>query len=73
MCIRDRTKDDYVALLKSFAATQHDPDGHPMVCEDHDPDQNKWLAQGANYNHSRYADLVITGLVLSLIHISPTL
>lgn len=57
------TKDDYVALLKSFAATQHDPDGHPMVREDHDPDQNKWLAQGANYNHSRYADLVITGLV----------
>ena len=57
------TKDDYVALLKTFAATQHDPNGQPMVREDHHPDENKWLAEGANYNHSRYCDLIITGLV----------
>jgi hypothetical protein len=57
------TRDDYVALLKTYAATQHDPDGKPMVREDHHPDENRWLAQGPNYNHSRYCDLVITGLV----------
>lgn len=57
------TRDDYVALLKNYAATQHDPDGKPMVREDHHPDENRWLAQGPNYNHSRYCDLVITGLV----------
>jgi len=57
------TRDDYVALLKTYAATQHDPDGKPMVREDHHPDENRWLAQGPNYNHSRYCDLVITGLL----------
>ena len=57
------TRDDYVALLKKYAATQHDPDGKPMVREDHHPDENHWLAQGPNYNHSRYCDLVITGLM----------
>ncbi len=57
------TRDDYVALLKKYAATQHDPDGKPMVREDHHPDENRWLAQGPNYNHSRYCDLMITGLM----------
>ena len=57
------TPSDYVALLRTFALTQHDPNGKPMVREDHHPDENHWLAQGADYNHSRYCDLVITGLV----------
>ena len=57
------TRGDYVALLHTFAVTQHDPGGKPMVREDHHPDENRWLAQGADYNHSRYCDLVITGLV----------
>ena len=57
------TRDDYAALLRKYAATQHDPDGKPMVREDHHPDENRWLAQGPNYNHSRYCDLIITGLV----------
>ncbi len=57
------TKADYLALLQQYAATQYDPDGQPMVREDHHPDEKRWLAQGANYNHSRYCDLIITGLV----------
>jgi hypothetical protein len=57
------TRDDYVALLRGYAVTQHDPDGRPMVREDHHPDENRWLAKGVDYNHSRYCDLVITGLV----------
>ncbi|MEI6809824.1 MAG: glycosyl hydrolase family 65 protein, partial [bacterium] len=56
------TVDDYVALLRTYAVTQRDPDGKPMVREDHHPDENRWLAKGADYNHSRYCDLVITGL-----------
>lgn len=57
------TKEDYVGLMRIYADTQHDTDGQPMIREDHHPDENRWLAQGANYNHSRYCDLVITGLV----------
>ena len=56
------TAADYIALLRQYAATQHDPDGKPMVREDHHPDENRWLASGADYNHSRYCDLIITGL-----------
>ena len=56
------TRADYLALLQQYAATQHDPDGKPMVREDHHPDERRWLAQGGDYNHSRYADLIITGL-----------
>ena len=33
-----------------------------MVREDHHPDEDRWLAKGEDYNHSRYCDLVITGL-----------
>ena len=40
------TRADYLALLQQYAATQHDPDGKPMVREDHHPDENRWLAQG---------------------------
>ena len=56
------TRDDYAALLHTYAATQRDPDGKPMVREDHHPDEAHWLAKGEDYNHSRYCDLVITGL-----------
>jgi hypothetical protein len=57
------TRDDYLTLLRAFAVTQHDPNGKPMVREDHHPDRNEWLAKTPHYNHSRYCDLVITGLV----------
>ena len=57
------TRADYLTLLKRYAVTQHDPDGKPMVREDHHPDEDRWLAKGPDYNHSRYGDLIITGLV----------
>jgi hypothetical protein len=53
----------YADLLRRFAETHRDPDGTPMVREDHHPDENRWLAQDQHYNHSRFCDLVITGLV----------
>lgn len=57
------TKDNYFTILRNYAITQHDPNGTAMVREDHHPDENRWLAQGANYNHSSYCDQVITGLI----------
>jgi hypothetical protein len=54
------TREDYVDLLRAYALTQYDPDGRPMVREDHHPDEPRWLAMGDDYNHSRYCDLIIT-------------
>ena len=56
------TREDYIDLLRAYALTQYDPDGRPMVREDHHPDEPRWLAMGDDYNHSRYCDLIITGL-----------
>jgi hypothetical protein len=57
------TKADYWESFRRYVATHYDPDGTPALRESHHPSENLWIAQGANYNHSRFADLVITGLV----------
>jgi hypothetical protein len=57
------TREAYYQVLSTYSNTQRDPDGSPMVREDHHPDENRWIAKGANYNHSGFADLVITGLL----------
>jgi hypothetical protein len=57
------TADIYYQVLSTYSNTQRDPDGSPMVREDHHPDENRWIAKGANYNHSGFADLVITGFL----------
>ena len=59
-------RDDYVALLHQYAAQQR-KDGRPYVAEDLDPDTGRWIAdfpdRSEDYNHSTFADLVVTGLL----------
>ena len=55
---------DYVRLLRQYTK-QHLLDGKPDLQEDYDPDTGKpivGLDRSHHYNHSGYADLVITGL-----------
>jgi predicted GH43/DUF377 family glycosyl hydrolase len=58
-------RQDYFALLKRYAQSQQ-KDGHPWLAEDLDADTGKWivdLPRSVYYNHSGFADLIITGLV----------
>ena len=55
---------DYVRLLRQYAH-QHLLDGRPNLQEDYDPDTGRpivGLDRSHHYNHSGFADLVITGL-----------
>jgi hypothetical protein len=58
--------DDYVTALRRYALTQY-RDGVPHVAEAHDPDRPVWLydspGHSEDYNHSTYADLVLSGLL----------
>jgi len=59
------TKDDYLTLLTCYANSQY-RDGKPWIAEDLDALTGKWivdLPRSVYYNHSGYADLIITGLV----------
>ena len=59
------TKSDYFQLLKTYARSQQ-KDGRPWVAEDLDADTGKWivdLPRSICYNHSGFADLIVTGLV----------
>jgi predicted GH43/DUF377 family glycosyl hydrolase len=59
------TKRDYFALLRQYSRSQQ-RDGRPWVAEDLDPDTGKWivdLPRSVDYNHSGFADLIISGLV----------
>jgi hypothetical protein len=73
-------KDQYFALLSTYAQSQHIklPNGTsiPWIDEDLDPDTGQWIARnileekkqpppnrGRYYNHSGFADLIITGLI----------
>jgi len=59
------TKDDYLTLLSGYADSQY-RDGRPWIAEDLDGLTGKWivdLPRSIYYNHSGYADLMITGLV----------
>jgi hypothetical protein len=58
-------KKDYLALLRTYARSQY-KNGKPWVAENLDALTGKWivdLPRSADYNHSGFADLVITGLV----------
>jgi predicted GH43/DUF377 family glycosyl hydrolase len=58
------TRSDYLTLLQGYARSQQ-KDGQPWVAEDLNPDTGKWivdLPRSAYYNHSGFADLIITGL-----------
>jgi predicted GH43/DUF377 family glycosyl hydrolase len=58
-------RQDYFDQLLSYARSQQ-KDGRPWIAEDLDADTGKWivdLPRSIFYNHSGFADLVITGLV----------
>jgi predicted GH43/DUF377 family glycosyl hydrolase len=58
-------KKDYLTLLQTYARSQY-KDGKPWIAEDLDALTGKWivdLSRSVDYNHSCFADLVITGLV----------
>jgi hypothetical protein len=75
----DITRQDYIETLRIYSKSQRLklPDGRtiPWVDEDQNPLTGEWLARalkmrkpgfygrGDHYNHSSYADLIITGLV----------
>ncbi len=59
------TRRDYLHLLLTYARSQR-RDGKPWVAEDLDPLSGKWivdLPRSIYYNHSGFADPMITGLV----------
>lgn len=59
------TRSDYARLLAQYTAL-HFKDGKPNLEEDYDPETGKaivGLARSHHYNHSGYADLIISGLV----------
>ncbi|MEU0154527.1 MGH1-like glycoside hydrolase domain-containing protein [Micromonospora fulviviridis] len=62
----DIGRDDYYALLRTYALTQY-RDGRPYVAEAHHPDEKRWIYDGhshsEDYLHSSYTDLVISGLL----------
>ena len=59
------TKQDYYTLLQNYARSQF-KDGKPYVAENLNPDTGAWIAdfpgRSEHYNHSTFADLIITGL-----------
>jgi predicted GH43/DUF377 family glycosyl hydrolase len=58
-------KKDYLTLLQNYARSQY-KDGKPWIAENLDAVTGKWIVdkpRSADYNHSGFADLVITGLV----------
>ena len=59
------TRQTYFHLLHQYAVSQR-RDGKPWIAEDLDADTGKWivdLPRSIQYNHSGFADLVVTGLV----------
>jgi len=60
------TAADYLNLLHGYAVTQR-KDGRPYVAEAHHPDEDRWIydspGHSEDYNHSTFADLVLSGLL----------
>ncbi|HTQ11108.1 MAG TPA: glycosyl hydrolase family 65 protein [Fimbriimonadaceae bacterium] len=59
------SKQNYFDLLGQYSRSQQ-KNGRPWIAEDLDADTGKWivdLPRSVCYNHSGFADLVITGLV----------
>lgn len=58
-------KSVYFQLLKAYAQSQY-KDGYPWIAENLDPQSGKWIVdkpRSVHYNHSCFADLIITGYV----------
>jgi F5/8 type C domain/Dockerin type I domain len=56
------TTANYFDILKKYASSQY-LNGQPMIEETTDPDSGQFLDNSEDYQHSGYADLIITGLV----------
>ncbi len=59
------TNENYHDLLHRFALCHYDnnSDCDFAVREDHHPEENRWIAQAKNYNHSTFVDNVLNGLL----------
>ncbi|MCA2214229.1 MGH1-like glycoside hydrolase domain-containing protein [Jidongwangia harbinensis] len=59
-------RQDFHQVLRGYALTQR-KGGRPYVAEAHHPDENRWIYDGFNhsedYNHSTFADNVLSGLL----------
>lgn len=58
-------KDDYFTILKTYTKSQY-KNGAPWISENLDADNGTWIVdieRSPNYNHSEYANLIITGLM----------
>ena len=59
------TKDIYFDLLSRYAHCHFDNHSETVLAvrEDHHPENNHWIAQAKNYNHSTFVDNVLNGLL----------
>src|SRR5581483_12482019 len=60
------TPRDWFAAFLTYARSQHDAQGRPYIGEYMDETTGRWIDRGErsrDYNHSTFADLVITGVV----------
>ena len=58
-------KTDYYKILHTYAKSQY-KNGAPWIAENLDADNGTWIAdcdRSPNYNHSEFANLIITGLL----------
>ena len=58
-------KNDYFKVLQTYAKSQY-KNGAPWIAENLDADNGTWIAdcdRSPNYNHSEFANLIITGLL----------
>jgi hypothetical protein len=59
-------RQDFYDVLRGYALTQR-KGGRPYVAEAHHPDEDRWIYDGRNhsedYNHSTFADNVLSGLL----------
>ena len=59
------TNEEYYDLLHRYALCHYDNNSTEdfAVREDHHPEENRWIAQAKNYNHSTFIDNVLSGLL----------
>jgi hypothetical protein len=57
--------DDYYDLLMRYCNCHFDSYSETKLAirEDHDPEENKWIAKSPEYNHSTFIDNVLNGLI----------
>jgi len=58
-------KEDYFELIKRYALCHFDnfSESDLVLREDHHPEENHWIAQAREYNHSTFIDNILSGLL----------